>query len=182
VFTIGFAGRLVEEKGVLDLVKAASRMSGRVRVLLAGNGDLRERLAKMDGPEVDVQIATDLAHEDMARAFAEMDVLVLPSHTTSTWVEQFGRVLVEALWCGVPVVGSSSGEIPWVIEVTGGGLVFPEGDTAALAETLERLRRDPDERARLASTGRAAVQRLFSVETAGRQLDDILGALARPMR
>lgn len=176
---MGFAGRLVEEKGVLALVEAARRMPDRVRVLLAGNGDLRERLAAMNGPEVDIEICTDLTHEEMARAFAEMDVLVLPSQTTHTWVEQFGRVLVEALWCGVPVVGSSSGEIPWVIEVTGGGVVFPEGDIGVLAAQLERLRRDPDERARLARTGRAAVERLFSVESVGRQLDEVLGAVAR---
>ena len=81
-------------------------------VLLAGNGELREQLAQMNGPDVDVQIYADLVHEDMAPA-SEMDVLVLPSHTTPRWAEQFGRVLVEALWCGIPVVGSSSGEIPW---------------------------------------------------------------------
>ena len=57
--------------------------------------------------------------------YAQLDVLALPSHTTPTWKEQFGRVIVEALWCGVPVVGSDSGEIPWLIELTGGGLVFP---------------------------------------------------------
>ena len=39
-------------------------------------------------------------------------------------------MIVEALWCGVPVVGSDSGEIPWLIELTGGGLTFPEGDCA----------------------------------------------------
>jgi glycosyltransferase involved in cell wall biosynthesis len=59
----------------------------------------------------------------MRDAYAEMDVLVLPSRTTSRWAEQFGRVLIEALWCGVLVVGS--GEIPWIVETTGGGRVFP---------------------------------------------------------
>ncbi len=57
-------------------------------------------------------------------------MLALPSRTTPTWKEQFGRVIVEALWCGVPVVGSDSGEIPWLIELTGGGLTFPEGEPA----------------------------------------------------
>lgn len=44
-------------------------------------------------------------HEEMDQLFAEIDVLVLPSHATATWEEQFGRVLAEALWCGTPVVG-----------------------------------------------------------------------------
>lgn len=182
LFTVGFAGRLVEEKGLFDLVRAAERVPGRVRVLLVGNGPLRDDLARMGGPEIDVVIVSDLAHEEMASAFAAMDVLVLPSRTTRTWVEQFGRVLVEALWCGVPVVGSSSGEIPWVVEATGGGVVFPEGDIAALASGLENLRDHPEERARLASTGRMAVERLFSVEAAGRLLDQVMrSVMAGPL-
>ena len=177
-FTVGFAGRLVKEKGLFDLVTAAKRIPGPVRVLLAGNGPLRDDLARMAAPEVAVDIRSDLTHGEMARAFAAMDVLVLPSRTTKTWVEQFGRVLVEALWCGVPVVGSSSGEIPWVVEATGGGVIFPEGDVAALASALESLRDHPEERARLARTGRAAVERLFSVEAAGRLLDEVMRSVA----
>jgi len=178
-FTIGFAGRLVEEKGIFDLLEAARRLPGHVRLLLAGNGPLRSRLERAGSEKVTIEIASDIKHEDMARAFGEMDVLVLPSRTTPTWVEQFGRVLVEALWCGVPVLGSSSGEIPWVIEATGGGLVFPEGDAVALAAALEELRASPEKRIRLAEAGRQSVERLFSVEAAGRLLDDALSAAIR---
>ena len=59
-----------------------------------------------------------------------LDVLVLPSLTTPSWKEQFGRVLQEAMACAIPVVGSDSGEIPHVIGDA--GLVTPEGDAAAL--------------------------------------------------
>jgi glycosyltransferase involved in cell wall biosynthesis len=108
-----------------------------------------------------------------------MDVLVLPSRTTPTWAEQFGRVLVEALWCGVPVVGSDSGEIPWVIETTGGGLVFPEGDVATLAETLAQLRREPELREQLARTGRASVEALFGVQAVGQRLESVMREVSR---
>ena len=64
------------------------------------------------------------------RYYREIDVLVLPSLTRPNWVEQFGRVLIEAMACGVAVVGSSSGEIPWVIGDA--GVIFPEGDADAL--------------------------------------------------
>jgi glycosyltransferase involved in cell wall biosynthesis len=83
-------------------------------------------------------------------------------------------VIVEALWCGVPVVGSSSGEIPWLIELTGGGLVFPEGDSDALAERLTELRQTPALGERLAKAGRAAVERLFSVAGATDPLERLL--------
>ena len=87
-------------------------------------------------------------------------------------------MIVEALWCGVPVVGSDSGEIPWLIELTGGGLVFPEGDREALAERLGRLRDSPELRLRLAATGRASVERMFSVPAATDSLERLLlGAL-----
>ncbi len=101
-------------------------------------------------------------------------MVVLPSHTTPTWKEQFGRVIVEALWCGVPVVGSDSGEIPWLIGLTGGGLVFPEGDDAALAAALTELREAPELRRQLAGTGRATVERLFSVPAATDALERLL--------
>lgn len=176
-FTIGFAGRLVEEKGLFDLIAAATRLPGRVRLLLVGNGPLRTELEKAGSDTVEIEIATQVKHEEMATAFAQMDVLVLPSRTTPTWVEQFGRVLVEALWCGVPIVGSSSGEIPWVIETTGGGVVFPEGNVEALAAVLDDLRRDSEKRARLATEGRQAVERQFSIAGAGRPLNAALEAV-----
>ena len=121
-----------------------------------------------------------LSHDQMARGYAQLDVLVLPSHTTPTWKEQFGRVIIEALWCGVPVVGSDSGEIPWLIELTGGGLVFAEGDADALAARLRELRAAPELREQLAQTGRAAVERLFSVPAATDALERLLvGAQSR---
>jgi glycosyltransferase involved in cell wall biosynthesis len=167
-FTIGYAGRLVPEKGIPDLLAAARRIQGS-RLVLVGDGPLRSE-AQRAGADV----RTGVRHGDMATEYARMDVLVLPSRTTPTWTEQFGRVLVEALSCGVPVVGSDAGEIPWLIGETGGGLVVPEGDAAALADALARLRDEPALRAQLAERGRAAVESRFSVEAAARALDALL--------
>jgi glycosyltransferase involved in cell wall biosynthesis len=104
---------------------------------------------------------------------------VLPSRTTPTWKEQFGRVIIEALGCGVPVVGSDSGEIPWLIGLTGGGLVFPEGDVGKLAEQLNTLRAAPALREQLASSGRDAVERMFTVSAATDPLERMLLAAKR---
>jgi glycosyltransferase involved in cell wall biosynthesis len=181
VFTVGFAGRLLPEKGIRDLVAATRSLDGRVRLLVAGDGPLRAEVEATAGLQVDV--VTGLDHAQMPALYAQMDVLVLPSRTTPRWAEQFGRVLAEALWCGVPVVGSDSGEIPWVIETTGGGRVFPEGDEQALARVLRELRDRPDERARLAATGQEAVGRLYSVDAAATALDRlVLAMLDQPRR
>jgi glycosyltransferase involved in cell wall biosynthesis len=179
-FTVGFAGRLVESKGLTDLLAAVRRLGAPVELLLIGDGELRAQLEGQPIPGSSVRVLSGLTHEQMPAGYGRVDVLVLPSRSTPTWREQFGRVIVEALWCGVPVVGSDSGEIPWLIGLTGGGLTFPEGDQEALAERLGRLREQPALRMRLAETGRAAAQRLFSVAAATDRLERMLSHAARP--
>jgi len=177
-FTIGYAGRLVAAKGLDVLIDAAAGLDG-VRVRLVGNGPLRGRLeAQAAQRGVALEVDDGVRHEQMASAYASFDVLVLPSRTTPTWAEQFGRVLVEALWCGVPVIGSDSGEIPWVIEATGGGLVVPEGDPAALRAALARLRDEPGLRGELAARGGERARAQFGVEAVARELDRVLREVA----
>lgn len=169
---VGYAGRLTEEKGLRDLLVACARLDG-VRLLVTGSGPLETDIAAA-GASQRIDLRRPAAHGEMAAIYAEMDVLVLPSHTTPTWAEQFGRVLTEALWCGVPVIGSSSGEIPWVIGQTGGGLVFRERDVEELCAALQQLRDDPGLRARLALAGREAVQQRFTTSAVARQLTSLL--------
>ncbi|MGA2321435.1 MAG: glycosyltransferase family 4 protein [Solirubrobacteraceae bacterium] len=173
-FTVGYAGRLVQSKGLMDLLAAVRELEAPVELLLIGEGELRAQLEDQPIPGSKVRVLSGLAHDEMAGGFAQLDVLVLPSRTMPTWKEQFGRVIVEALWCGVPVVGSDSGEIPWLIGLTGGGLVFGEGDHRMLAAQLSRLRESPDLRRRLAMTGRAAVEKLFTVPAATDPLERML--------
>jgi glycosyltransferase involved in cell wall biosynthesis len=177
-FTIGYAGRLVQSKGLIDLLEAVRMLAAPVELVLIGNGELREQLEHQPIPGSHVRVLDGLTHEQMARGYARLDVLVLPSRTTPTWKEQFGRAIVEALWCGVPVVGSDSGEIPWLIELTGGGLVFAEGDREALAARLTELREHPELRQELAMRGRARVQELFSVPAATDRLERMLALAA----
>jgi glycosyltransferase involved in cell wall biosynthesis len=173
-FTVGFAGRFVESKGLTDLLAAVRELGAPVELLLIGDGEMRAQLEGQPIPGSKVRVLSGLTHEQMPDGYRRLDVLVLPSRSTPTWREQFGRVIVEALWCGVPVVGSDSGEIPWLIGLTGGGLTFPEGDREALAERLTRLREQPALRRRLAETGRVAVEELFSVPAATDQLERML--------
>jgi glycosyltransferase involved in cell wall biosynthesis len=177
-FTVGYAGRLVPSKGLADLLAAVRTLAAPVELVLIGDGEMRGQLEGQPVPGSRVRILDGLTHAEMAGGYAQVDVIVLPSHTTPTWKEQFGRVIVEALWCGVPVVGSDSGEIPWLVGLTGGGLIFPEGDREALAAALTRLREQPELRADLAAKGRAAVERLFSLPAATDALERLLlGAL-----
>jgi glycosyltransferase involved in cell wall biosynthesis len=175
LFTIGFAGRLTEAKGIRDLLAAVRRLDFAFRLLVVGDGPLRREIEATDLGHGVLELHTGVRSGAMPPLYARMDLLVLPSRTTGTWAEQFGKVLCEALLCGTPVIGSSSGEIPWVIETTGGGLVFPEGDIDSLARAISELRADPAERERLADDGRAGVERHFAPRVAARELDRLLG-------
>jgi glycosyltransferase involved in cell wall biosynthesis len=157
-FTIGALNRLTPEKGVALLVEAASRLTGDWRLRCIGQGPLRDAipaLAHQFGVGDRVTVEPPVSSTDVPATLRELDVLVLPSLTTPAWKEQFGRVLIEAMACKVPVIGSDSGEIPQVIG--NAGLVTPEGDADALTDALARIRDDADLRADLGRRGRARV-------------------------
>jgi glycosyltransferase involved in cell wall biosynthesis len=162
-FTVGYAGGLVPEKGVDTLLRACRRLPEDWQLLVAGEGAHRpalQALAERLGIADRIVWRGRLSSLHMPAFYHALDVLVLPSRTRRNWKEQFGRVLVEAMACGVPVVGSDSGEIPHVIGDA--GLIFPEGDDTALAAHLERLRRDPDLRVDLGRRGRARALSRFT--------------------
>lgn len=156
-FVIGYAGGLVPEKGVDLLLRAVADLPD-VEVRLAGSGGQQPALAALAqqlGLDGRVQFIPRLTSTAMPDFYAPLDALVLPSRTAPNWKEQFGRVLIEAMACGVPVIGARSGEIPQVIGDA--GLVFPEGDVLALRGCLRRLQQDPALRHELTLRGRARV-------------------------
>jgi glycosyltransferase involved in cell wall biosynthesis len=155
-FVIGYAGGLVPEKGVDLLMRACAQLTGVDWMLqVAGEGPARaalEALAGQLGVSDRVRFLGRLPSTATPGFYRGLDALVLPSISRPNWIEQFGRVLVEAMACGVAVVGSTCGEIAHVIGEA--GLVFPEGDAGALAEALTALADDPARRAALAEAGR----------------------------
>ena len=156
---MGFVGRLEPVKGVEVLISAAARLSSPASIVIAGDGPEKGRLLRLAaarGVQGRVSFLGQVAYAEVPGLLKALDVLVLPSVTLLPWhKEQFGRVLVEAMAAGVPVVGSSSGAIPEVIGDA--GLVAPEGDAAALAAALDRLLADPALRAALVERARQRV-------------------------
>ena len=168
-FTVGYFGRLVPEKGVDLLLKAAH--FAKLPVLIGGQGPEEKALrAQCDALGVDARFEGFVPFERRARFYAGIDALALPSRAQGSWKEQFGRVLAEAMACGVPCVGSDSGAIPEVIGEA--GLIFKEGDASGLAACLGRLAKDARLRARLAQASRARAVKKFDEQG----LVDELGA------
>ncbi len=173
-FTVGYAGGLLCEKGLDTLVRACARLSVDWRLDLAGAGDFAgelERLALELGVRHRVRLIGRLPSGQMADFYRTLDTFVLPSRTTNVWKEQFGRVLVEAMACGVPVVGSNSGEIPAVIGDA--GLLFSEGHVGELVAHLERLAASADQRHHYGALGRARVHSHFTMGQIAQQTIEV---------
>lgn len=162
-FVVGYIGRVVAAKGIADLIRALASLPTNCRLLIVGDGDFRaegERLANALGLRDRIHWVSQIPSLEVPDYLSVMNVLVLPSHTTPRWKEQFGRVLIEAMACETPPVGSISGEIPNVIGEA--GLVFPEGDVDALAAQLLRLVQSPGLVTELGKLGRSRVMGRFT--------------------
>jgi glycosyltransferase involved in cell wall biosynthesis len=145
-FTIGYVGRLVREKGLFTVLDALKCSRQRICFLMMGDGpardELNDRISELSlGGRV--RIFPSQPQERVASFMNAVDVLALMSITTSTWKEQFGRVIIEAQACGLPVIGSTSGSIPSVVGA--GGWILEECDSKALADLLDRLALHPEE-------------------------------------
>jgi glycosyltransferase involved in cell wall biosynthesis len=169
-WVIGYVGRLVEQKGVMTLLEAAAKLAGDWRLELIGSGPLQgdlESRAEELGVSARIVFRDQIPSGEIPEALRGLHTLVLPSYTRSFWKEQFGRALVEAMACGVPVIGSDSGEIPRVIGDA--GLITPEGDADALAAALDRLFSDVELRQNYAQLGRERVLARFTHEQVAKQ-------------
>jgi glycosyltransferase involved in cell wall biosynthesis len=176
---VGFLGRFVAEKGVGWLTGVLDAIAHPWRALLVGSGplepELRQWAARRPGQ---VAIETGVAHDDVPQWLNAMDVLCAPSLTTGRWREQFGRMLIEAFACGVPVVASSSGEIPHV--VGDAGIIAPEGDVRRWRGAITSLLDDEQARRALGERGRRRALACYDWDVIAGQhaafFDDVLAS------
>ncbi len=170
-FTIGYVGRLVEPKGLTLLVEALSDLPDFCRVVFIGHGPMKSELEEL-AIRLDVInrviFKEALPPQDVPFEMQKMDVFVLPSLTRPNWMEQFGRVLIEAMACETPVIGSSSGEIPRVIDRA--GLIFPEGNAQELSRSIRKLIDDSELYVQLATKGRQRVLEHYTQERIAQQI------------
>ena len=162
-FVVGFIGQMVDRKGLDTLISALALLPQKCALVLVGTGpDVPKFKSLAEGLGVSARVhwVPWVDHREIVRYMCAFDAFVLPSRTTKTWKEDFGRVLIEAMACETPVVGSDSGEIPNVIGDA--GLIFHEGDERELAGHLRRLMEDPALRASLGRRGRERVLERFT--------------------
>jgi glycosyltransferase involved in cell wall biosynthesis len=175
---IGFIGRLVPEKGIYNLLDAfaeAQSMQPGWRLVFVGNGPESAALKrKVMHKQLDfcVSVEPAMPHEEIFSFLEKVSIFVLPSYDTPLWREQFGHVLIEAMSLKIPVIGSTGGEIPYVIDDA--GLVFTQRNAAKLAEKLMALMCDPQLRTELGACGYHRVHEHYTHQVIARKSREFL--------
>ncbi len=172
-FVIGYVGRLLPEKNIASLIQAVGQLPETCSLIIIGNGPEKGALSSLSkrlGITDRVKFVSAVSHQDVVRYMNLFNVLVLPSITTSSWKEQFGRVIPEAMACQTPVIGSDSGEIPNVIDKA--GLIFPEGDVGALTQSIKKLMSDKSFYNSIAQSGFKRTISLYSNEAIAAQMNN----------
>lgn len=167
-FHIGFIGRFVPEKGVFLLLEAFIKLSQQFpdwSLIFVGNGPSLDQLqiqVVQKNLARQVLFHPPVSHHDIAVLLSDIDILVLPSFDTPEWSEQFGHVLIEAMACKIPVIGSSAGQIPYIIG--SGGLIFEQKNQESLLALLQSLMQDEEKRKHLGKHGYERVLAEYSHE------------------
>ena len=169
-FVIGFAGRLVHERGLDILFQACVSVHGIWHLNVVGSGPEQERLenlAERLGIAARVSWVGGRPASEWHHVWPTLHCLVVPSRTTDAWYDTGGHHVLEAMAHGVPVVAARTGVLPDI--VGDGGMTVPENDSAGLAEAIRELQRHPDRRRSLAQAARRRILKEFTEEVLARK-------------
>lgn len=182
-FVVGFCGRFIPEKGIMELIEAVRKVREnypRLELALLGSGSLLTEISKENGFGKWFRVIPPVPFEEVASEIGCFDMMILPSKPQldprkgDIWEEQFGHVLIESMASGVPTLGSSSGAIPEVLEDS--DVIFQWGSSASLAEKIARWLSNPEELELLAIRQRSRTNSKWTHrELAKRYADFMLG-------
>ncbi len=176
--TVLSVGVLEERKGYKVLAEAMQRLhetNVAVQWDIVGSGELESWLqtfVSQHGLEDTVTLHGQIPHEEIHEAYASADVFALHSLETPTWEEYFGVAYAEAMSSGLPVVGSDSGAIPWVVRDDVDGMLAPEGSVDDVTEALRELADSPDRRREMGANGRENVEERFHIDSVAQSFLD----------
>ena len=175
-FTIGYMGRTIHRKGLDILFAAAQQLRQKgysFKIVVCGSGrdsdTLQQEARKLEIEDL-ILWKEKVPHEEVPHEMGQFDVLVLPSRTVENWREQFGHILIEAMSMGIPVVGSTCGEIPYVIGRE--DLVFPEEDSESLAVILQKAMDEPQWLEQVGQYGLERVDKYYTHQSIASRLTE----------
>lgn len=155
-FIVFFVGRLIDIKGAGVLIDAAEKSDKRIHFVIAGTGPMEEYLRKRCEELENAIFLGRIDNKKLNIYYNASDIFVVPSQ----YEEAFGRVILEALSCGIPVVASKKGGIPEVIDETVGILIEPSVES--ITDKIKYLYENPDVLKKMADNCRKYALRRFS--------------------
>ena len=170
-----FVGRLVEEKGVLDLYDAFRVLVKKldyVHLKIVGDGPLKKTLKHRihnDNLQEKVSIIHK-SYQEMPDVYKDADIFCLPSKKTATWEEQYGMVFVEAMACGLPIISYKNGAIT---ELVGEAGIFVKEEESELTASLLSLSTDRHKRTKIGTMGEARAKKLFDSAKTARAIENL---------
>ncbi len=163
-FVIGSASRIIDAKGVFDIIEALP-LNGKWRFMMIGSGVEESRIKEMikDRGLQDKVILTGGINDghDVAKYMNALDCLVHVPKTTKRWVDTFPLAVVEAMAIGLPVIGSDSGVVPYQIGEQ--GIIVPEGDPKAINKAMQHMLNNPENAKKIGKSMKERVMHTFEV-------------------
>ena len=159
-FTVLFVGRLIPEKGILELIESAKKWDKGINLKIIGGGPLKQLVELSAKNQKNINYIGIVAQENLPVYYSGSDILIVPSLND----EGFGRVILESLACGTPVIGANKGAIPEVIDETVGELI--KINTENIKQVVEYFYKHPDKLSNLAKNCRKFAERRFSEKNA----------------
>jgi len=158
-----FVGRLVSNKGIEYLLEALPNIRGDTSIVLAGEGNF-EYFSHIIDPEFRKRVfhLGTLDRDALLKLYNIAKVLVLPSVPIATWIEQFGRVLTEAMACELPCISTDIGGPRDIIDDGITGFLIRPADSDAISERVNYILNHPDEATRMGFAGRTRVLHKFA--------------------
>lgn len=162
-------GRLVVKKGFGVLIASTRMLTGDWRLRIVGEGPLRAELADAAehlGVADRVELLGSRTHAELPELYHDADIVVVPSVVDSSGDRDgLPNVVLEAMACGLAVVGTDVAAIPTAVEHRVTGLLVEPGDVRALANAISELAKDPELRATLGANARARAIERFGLAT-----------------
>lgn len=155
-FVVLFVGRLIAEKGIKPLLEAAEVWNKKITLVIAGSGLLEGYILKQIKRMKNVSFVGKINQADLPVYYSSADCVIVPS----TSEEGFGRVIIEALACGTPVIVSKRGAISEAMDETVGW--FIEAGPESIKDTVNLIHKNPEELKKLSRTARQFAERRYS--------------------
>lgn len=176
--TILFVGRLVEEKGIIDLLKAFYQVkkqinSSKLKLKIIGDGGLRSQLESFikEKKLMDDVIILKRDYSQIHRDYQQADLFVLPTKKTNSWEEQYGMVLIEAMASGLPVVVYNSGAVKEIIGEA--GILVNENNYQQLVKQTIFLINHERERTKIGKIARRRAEKYFDARKTAQTIEKI---------